>query len=147
MYQHTQQSHVWMMVLAPIEAVVLLALIVTGAGIAALVGVMLVFGIVMVVGLVFSRLTVEVDGGAVRLAFGSGWPRKTIPLHQVTSAQRVRNRWWYGFGMRKIPGGWMWNVAGLDAVELTLATGKKFRVGTDQPDALLDALSGKVPIG
>ena len=34
----------------------------------------------------------------------------------------------------------MWNISGLDAVELTYTNGKKFRIGTDQPQALLGVL-------
>ena len=41
-----------------------------------------------------------------------------------------------GFGIRKVPGGWMWNVSGLDSVQLTFADGKRFRIGTDEPGAL-----------
>ncbi len=52
------------------------------------------------------------------------------------------NRWYYGWGIRLTPQGWLWNVAGLDAVELTFSNGKKFRIGTDEPGKLLEALSG-----
>jgi len=34
----------------------------------------------------------------------------------------------------------VWNISGLDAVELTYCDGKKFRIGTDEPEALLEAL-------
>ncbi len=53
----------------------------------------------------------------------------------------VRNSWWYGWGVRKVPGGWMYNVWGYDAIELELASGKVFRIGTDDPDGLLAALT------
>jgi hypothetical protein len=35
----------------------------------------------------------------------------------------------------------MYNVWGLDAVELELQSGKKFRIGTDEPAELLAILS------
>ena len=53
----------------------------------------------------------------------------------------MRNKWWYGWGLRWIPGGSMYNVWGFDAVELELRSGKVFRIGSDEPDALLAALS------
>ena len=34
----------------------------------------------------------------------------------------------------------VWNISGLDAIELTYHDGKKFRIGTDEPEALLEAL-------
>lgn len=89
----------------------------------------------------FSRLTVTVQGGAVAAEFGWGRPRKTIDLADVGDVRQVRNHWYYGFGIRKVPNGWMYNVSGLDAVELQLTSGKVFRVGTDDVDQLLGVLS------
>ena len=36
--------------------------------------------------------------------------------------------------------GWMFNVSGLDAVELSLASGARFRIGTDRPGEVMVAL-------
>ena len=79
--------------------------------------------------------------GAVKLRFGVGLIRRTIPLGRIQAAARVRNRWWYGWGIHLTPHGWLWNVAGLDAVELRLEEGKVFRIGTDDPEGLEAALS------
>jgi plasmid stabilization system protein ParE len=46
----------------------------------------------------------------------------------------------YGWGIRLTPSGWMFNVSGLDAVELTLRSGKRFRIGTDDPRDVIQAL-------
>ncbi len=146
-YSHTQTSHMWIWIVAAFEAVAIVVLLLADADIAAIVAVIAVAAVLTVVGIMFSRLTVAVDDAAVRLAFGNGWPRKTIPWSKVMSAQQVRNRWWYGFGMRKIPGGWMWNVGGLDAVELRLETGKVFRIGTDDPGGLMSAASTRAATG
>lgn len=89
----------------------------------------------------FGSLTVRVDEGAVKLRFGVGLIRRTIPLGRIQAAARVRNRWWYGWGIHLTPHGWLWNVAGLDAVELRLEEGKVFRIGTDDPEGLEAALS------
>jgi len=98
------------------------------------------FVVLVIVGLVAARLTVTVDGGAVSTWFGWGWPRRTISLVDIVSAQRVSNSWWYGWGVRKVPGGWMFNTAGYGAVELRFSSGAVFRIGTDEPDALLAAI-------
>ncbi len=90
--------------------------------------------------LTLGRLTVEVRVDHVRVAFGAGWPARTIRFEDIVSVVAVRNSWWYGWGIRWIPGGRLWNVWGLDAVELRLTSGKRFRIGTDEPDALLAAL-------
>ena len=146
-YAHAQQTGFGLTVLAILEAAVVVAMVVAGAPTSALIGVFAVFALVVVIAAIFSRLTIEVDDSEVRATFGRGWPRKAVPLADANLVRRVRNRWWYGFGIRKVPRGWMWNVWGLDAVELELSNGKVLRLGTDEPDTLLAALAGIVPSG
>ena len=88
----------------------------------------------------FFRLTVEVDREAVRASFGLGWPARRIPFARVRSVRSVRNSWLMGWGIRWIPGGWMFCIQGLDAVELQLESGKRFRIGTDEPERLARVL-------
>ena len=61
-------------------------------------------------------------------------------MDQIADARQVRNRWYYGWGIRRVPGAWMFNISGLDAVELTLRSGKRFRLGTDDPQGLVFAI-------
>ncbi len=108
-------------------------------------GLLIPIGIVMVltalITLLFSRLTVTVKDGAVVVAFGAGWPKHTEEIAEIVAVRKVRNKWIYGWGIRRLPGGWMYNVWGLDAVELDLSSGKTFRIGTDDPEGLLAALT------
>lgn len=85
-------------------------------------------------------LTVEVKESEVQIRFGIGLIRKNFPLDEIKSCEPVRNRWWYGWGVRLIPGGWLYNVSGLDAVELVMRNGKIFRIGTDEPRLLADVI-------
>ena len=39
---------------------------------------------------------------------------------------------------------WIYNVAGLDAVEIKLRNGKTYRVGTDEPKKLEQAILRKI---
>jgi len=89
----------------------------------------------------FCCLTIEIDGRQLRCFFGPGLIRRTIAVHEIVAARPVRNRWYYGWGIRLTPSGWMFNVSGLDAVELSLASGARFRIGTDRPDELVRALA------
>jgi len=52
----------------------------------------------------------------------------------------VRNSWLQGFGIRMAPGFRLYNVSGLDAVDLQLKSGEIRRIGTDDPQGLLSAL-------
>ena len=88
----------------------------------------------------FGSLTVSVDDETIVASFGPGWPRKTVPLTLVRGARPVRNRWWYGWGIRYTPHGWLYNVSGLDAVELEMLGGRTLRIGTDEPERLVAAI-------
>ena len=98
-------------------------------------------GVFVLVALAFSSLTVSVDGEAVRFFFGIGIIRKTYLLSDIESVRPVRNSWLYGWGIRYTPHGWLYNVSGLGAVELQLRSGKKLRIGSDEPERLADAVN------
>lgn len=101
----------------------------------------LVLGVGTAILVLFGSLRVEVCGDYVRLYFGLGIIHRSIDRTKIASVLQVRNSWWYGFGIRLTPHGWMWNASGLDAVEITYKNGKKFRIGTNDPEGLLKALS------
>ncbi|MFT7677375.1 MAG: hypothetical protein ACI8QC_001353 [Planctomycetota bacterium] len=106
-----------------------------------------VFVVILVLMALFGTLTTEVSKESLRVAFGFGLIRRTIALSRIESVSVVRNRWYYGWGIRLTPHGWLFNVSGFDAVELQLTSGKKFRIGTDEPKALVKALRKLLPAG
>lgn len=144
-YQHSQRTSVWLGGFAVLEIVVLVAMIVADVPLATLIIFLAAISLLVLVLALFSRLRVEVDAQEVRAIFGSGWPRRAVALGDIQSASVVRNKWWYGWGIRFIGRGWLWNVWGLDAVELMLANGKRFRIGTDDPEGLRAALATTTP--
>lgn len=89
----------------------------------------------------FASLTVEVTGADVMLAFGPGLIRKRFPISEIVGARAVTNPWYYGWGIHLTPHGWLYNVSGREAVELDLKTGRKARIGTDEPSRLLAAIT------
>lgn len=94
----------------------------------------------------FSWLTVEVHAQSVRLSFGLGWIKKDIPLDTVESTEIVQTKWWWGWGIRLTPDGWMWNISGFDAVRLHKTDGRSFTIGTDDAKKLkgaIDRMIGK----
>ncbi len=105
-----------------------------------------VFILIVVALYLFNSLVVKVSSEKIYVAFGSGPIRKNIPFTIIKSAEKVRNKWYYGFGIRLIPGGQMYNVAGLDAVELKLTNGRAFRIGTDELDKLMAVIQSKMGV-
>jgi hypothetical protein len=99
------------------------------------------------VALVFSSLTVEINGKELRWYFGPGFWTYRLPLDEIETVAAVRNHWWNGFGIRMRPGFRLYNVSGLDAVELRLKSGDVRRIGTDDPQGLSAALNSRARVG
>jgi len=89
---------------------------------------------------VFSTLTTRVYDSKIEWHFTLGILRKTVLLSDVLSSKTVRNKVWWGLGIRLTPHGWLYCVSGLDAVSLRLADGRKVRIGTDEPNELHQAI-------
>jgi len=97
--------------------------------------------ILIVLGWLFSSLTVEVTPTQLIWFFGPGLLRKSLEREDIASAAPVRNPWWYGWGVHRTPRGWLYNVDGLDAVEIALSDGRSLRIGSNESRALIRALS------
>jgi hypothetical protein len=142
-YRHTQVGYLMIAVLAA-GIVGLSAALAFGSGPKALVA---AIGVLALCLLLFPTLTAVVRGGRLQCFFGLGLIRREIPVAEILAVSVVRNPWIYGWGLRLIPGGWLWNVSGLDAVELRLRSGNRFRIGTDEPAALHAAIANAVRAG
>ncbi len=130
MYSHTQRFGILPGVI--LGAAALVFLVVT-----AFVPLMLVVFIPVVwIGWTFSTLTVTVGAETVEWAFRGGFWRKRVRLADLSEAKPVRNRWWYGWGVHLTPQGWLYNVGGLHAVQLRTKSGRRYRIGSDEPDVL-----------
>lgn len=105
---------------------------------------MLLAGFVLL-GILFYRLKTEISEDSIVLSFGIGLIKKRISLNSISSAKVVRNHWIYGWGIRFIGKGWMWNIWGLNAVELSMK-GKKsvFRIGSQKQDELCDFINRRL---
>jgi hypothetical protein len=141
-YRHTQVGWARLAVVAAIVACYLAFVLPMPNGGAYL----LVLLPLAVVVLAHSVLTVEVTRGEVSARFGGGWRARRVKLSRVRAARVVANPRYYGFGVRITPKGMLYNVAGTRAVEVELESGITFRLGTDEPerlrDAILDAVRG-----
>lgn len=91
----------------------------------------------------FVLLTVQIDQNYLRIKFGYAIFRKQLALSEILSVRVVKNRWYYGWGIRVWfwPYMWIYNVSGFDAVEIHMNDGKIYRIGTDEPQELEAALN------
>ncbi len=132
-YRHTQPGKFMVVAMAAAAALVLtLGLLVARPALAGV-------PILLICGWRFHSLTVEIADSELRWRFGPGLIRKKVPLADVLGVQAVRTTWMEGWGIHCGPHGWLYNVSGYDAVAVTLRDGRRFALGTDQPEALLNA--------
>lgn len=103
-------------------------------------GVMASGGLVLAL---FGWLTVTVASDSVRVAFGIGY-RRSIPVSDIRSAKTARSPWWAGWGIRFVPRGFLYNVAGRQVVDLELSGGGRVMIGTDDPGGLARAINDRI---
>jgi hypothetical protein len=103
--------------------------------------------LLLAVAAVFSSLTVEVSDNELRWHFGPALWAYRVPLSEIQTVAAVRNHWWNGFGIRIGTGFRLYNVSGLDAVELRLKSSDVRRIGTDDPQGLAQALKSAAHVG
>jgi hypothetical protein len=90
----------------------------------------------------FTTLTISIDEKHLKIKFGYGIFHKKFLINEIASAKIVKNHWYYGWGIRfwSWPKMWIYNVSGFDAVEIKLKNNKTYRIGTDEPEKLEQAI-------
>ena len=141
MYKHTQIGYVVILAVVAVMLGILAKVVFQGPSgfdwkLHAIVGIA-----ILLVGVMFSSLTIEVEPAQVSWQFGIPAIKNAVRMEDILNVAVVRNPFIYGWGAHMIPRGWVYNVSGRDAVELTLRDGSRVRLGTDQPDVLLSAIT------
>ncbi len=137
-YRHTQIGYVLLVALGGALALILYLMLITGFSWGAAIAALIIAGCLWT----FSSLTVTLDGNKLEVRFGPGFIRLSFLLPDIAAQRFVINPWYYGWGIRLIPDGWLYNVSGLWAVELQMVDGRRFRIGTDDPEGLAHAIEG-----
>ncbi|NNG04117.1 MAG: hypothetical protein HKM95_08445 [Inquilinus sp.] len=143
MYRHTQPG--WTILAFFLAGLLVVAAIALPKGGTPLVSSVLVF--LGVLGVLFHSMTVTVDDRSVRWHFGPGFWNKEMPIETIEGVGQARNKWYYGWGIRKVPHGWLYNVSGLSAVEIRAKDRRLIRLGTDEPEALKRAIESRLHAG
>jgi hypothetical protein len=81
--------------------------------------------------LTFYGMTTKVTDDTILVTFGIGFVRKRIAIKRIKNIEVVKTRWYYGYGIRYIPEGMLYNISGNSAVELNLSDSERvIRIGT-----------------
>lgn len=91
--------------------------------------------------LAFYRLTIIVSDSRIGFSMGTGLIKKHYPIEEIESCRPVSNPAFYGIGIHWTPDGWLYNVSGRKAIELTFKNRKKIRVGTDRPEEIASIIN------
>ncbi|MEA3476083.1 MAG: hypothetical protein U9R23_06575 [Candidatus Cloacimonadota bacterium] len=135
-YKHTQTGNLMLIVLCIVLAFIVFFMSFFGFN---TIGFIVVLIVILALWM-FTKLTVEIDSEFLRIKFGAGIIRKKFPINEIKSCREVKNHWYYGWGIRITPHGILYNVSGLFAVELEMKKGRKYRIGTDEPEKLVQAI-------
>jgi hypothetical protein len=137
-YQHTQKGK-WTLVIIAVMATAFTLMGVTFAR-----PLLFSLPILILAGWLFHSLTIEIADGELRWRFGPGLIRKHVPLAEIASAKPVRTNVLEGWGIHYGRCGWLYNVSGFDAVAIRLRNGKRFCLGTDEPERLAANLASSL---
>jgi len=136
MYKHTQIGYLFDIVLS----ISLLILLFIGV-VYEFTPIVLALFIFLLLSLVlFPSLTIEIDKTKLTIRFGLGIISKNINLENIRSCRVAKNPWYYGWRISLTPHGWLYNISGLFSVEILMKNGKRYRLGTDEPERLESAI-------
>ena len=144
-YRHTQIGWAMIVTLGGIIGFSTLVLVRAG-GPATSVG-SIVAGLLVVCLLLFVSQTVIVDEERIQLRMGPGLIRRSVPLSEIESVDRLRLPWWavtYGIRMSLNGKRQLWRVSRAEAVDLTLSGERRLLVTTDEPDTLAAVIRAAV---
>ncbi|GAB3009747.1 hypothetical protein GCM10027284_30280 [Cyclobacterium sediminis] len=99
--------------------------------------------VVVVLGFMLYKLTVEVRGSTLRLAYGIGLINFKFEIDQLEELEIIRVPWYYGIGIRITPKGMLYSIHGWKALQLKYKSkgkSKSLMVGTSEPEQLKRAL-------
>ena len=90
----------------------------------------------------FFGMTTRINHEMLTVSFGVGIIRRRIKLSRIKTLNTVNTPWYYGVGIRFIPGGMLYSIQGTKGVELKFNDSDKFiRVGSNDPRQLIEAIN------
>ena len=89
----------------------------------------------------FYSFTIQIADGKLNFWFGFGVGGKSFPIEGIRSVETVKNPWYYFWGIKSIPGGWLYSIApGGRAIEMIFKDNRKIHLGTNRPEEIKQRL-------
>lgn len=96
----------------------------------------LVIGASAALACAFSSLTTEITHDSLSVAFRRGFLRRSVRLEAIRRVEQVVVPWYWGWGLRLTPKGWLYRVQGREAVRVELVRETSILIGTNEPGRL-----------
>lgn len=146
-YRHQQKGWVMLICFGGTSLVLLILSIFLAMRVSALSGVITFSAAAAMAMLLvlFSSMTVEIMDDELSWYFGPGFWKRSIALAEIGDAIPMHTQWYWGYGIKFFgPNRWLYNVSGLEAIEIKLRSGGWVRIGTDDTIRLLQALKERM---
>ncbi len=142
LYQHTQKG--WLIWMALFFVSILFAGVLVFIAFDVIVFLFMLCIIILL--LSFATVQVTITQDFLHLKFGYGIFKKRFSLKDIVLVKKVKNKWYYGWGIRFwfAPRMWIYNISGFDAIEIILKNKKRYRIGSDEPKRLQEALQKEI---
>ncbi|MBV8074179.1 MAG: hypothetical protein JO140_02030 [Candidatus Eremiobacteraeota bacterium] len=88
----------------------------------------------------FSSLTIRVTRTQLQWWLGIKPLGMRVALAEIASAAPIKTNVFEGWGIHLTWHGWLWNVAGFNAVQIELRGGTRYALGTPEPEKLTQAI-------
>lgn len=99
----------------------------------------------LIVYLLFYGMKTTIENERINITYGIGLIRKSIKLAEIKTVSVVSNPWYYGWGIRLIPNGMLYNINGSGGVELTFTnTSRVIRIGSANAASLKEAIQSLI---
>ena len=106
---------------------------------------LVVVGLFVLVLAAFYSFTIQIADGKLNFWFGYGVGKKSFAIDDIRSIEIVKTPWYYFWGIKSIPGGWLYSIApGGRALVLVFMDNRVIHVGTDRPEEIKEGLDSWV---
>ena len=110
-----------------------------------LTGFVIASSVFILVYLLFYGMATKISDGVITIAFGAGLIRKRIVLKRISTVEAIKTPWYYGYGIRFIPNGMLYNISGTDGVELKFNDLERVvRIGTKDSTKLKEEIAKRI---
>lgn len=145
-YSHTQIGWLSIIIMGLTIVSIISIMCIVPYNLVAFIIMAVVLAILVICLILFSFMAVT--GNENRLEIRIGFIiRKNFPLKDIVSCEVIKLPWYYGWGIRITPDGWLCRVSGSDAVKINLRSGEQYLIGTDEPQNLAEFINGRLQAG